>query len=84
MDQKRPVEPALPTGYKIAESGVPGVPPKFQVLRGAGRDQQFIGMRSTRDEAAQLAQLHHRRAEAERAARVDNPRSPAPGRGMGR
>ena len=84
MDQKRAVDPALPTGYKIAESGVPGVPPKYQVLRGSGRDQQFIGMRSSKDEAAQLAQLHYRRAEAERAARVSNPRPPAPGRGMGR
>jgi hypothetical protein len=84
MDQNRLVEPTLPIGYKIAESGVPGVPPKYQVLRGSGRDQQFIGMRSSRDEAAQLAQLHHRRSEAERAARVNTPRPPIPGRGRGR
>lgn len=45
----------LPAGYRIAEAGVPGVPPKHQVLRGTGRDQQLIGMRDNREEATQLA-----------------------------
>ena len=76
----------LPLGYRIAESGVPGVPPKYQVLHGSGRAQQFIGMRDSRDEAAQLAHQHHSRAEAERAARANivGPRPPTPGRGVGR
>lgn len=29
-------EDELPAGYRIAESGVPGVPLKYQVLHGAG------------------------------------------------
>ena len=45
----------LPAGYSLAEAGAPGVPPKDQVLRGSGRDQQFIGMRDNREEATQLA-----------------------------
>lgn len=51
---QRPVLPPrpadeLPTGYRIAESGVPDVPPKYQVLHGRGRDVQYIGMRETRE-----------------------------------
>ena len=58
----------LPAGYSLAEAGVLGVPPKYQVLRGAGRDQQFIGMRDNREEATQLAFRDNDRIQAERAA----------------
>ena len=58
----------LPDGYHVAESGVPGVPPKYQVLHGTGRSQQFIGIRDTKDEAVTLAHQHQSRAEAARAA----------------
>lgn len=72
----------LPLGYRIAESGVPDVPPKYQVLHGSGRAEQFIGMRDSRDEATQLAHQHHSRAEADRAAQLSKPaqRPPAPRR----
>jgi hypothetical protein len=58
----------LPVGYRIAEHGVPGVPPRYQVLHGGGRAQQFIGIRDTREEAAKLAHQHWSRSEAEHAA----------------
>jgi hypothetical protein len=58
----------LPAGYSIAEAGVPGVPPKHQVLRGTGRDQQLIGVRDTREEATQLAIRDNDRVQAERVA----------------
>ena len=58
----------LPAGYSLAEAGVPGVPPKYQVLRGSGRDQQFIGMRDNHAEATQLAFRDNDRIRAERAA----------------
>ena len=72
----------LPAGYRIAEHGVPGVPPKFQVLHGSGRAEQFIGIRDSRDEALALAHQHHGRVEAERAARASTPgqRPPSPRR----
>jgi hypothetical protein len=72
----------LPTGYRIAEHGVPGVPPKYQVLHGAGRNEQFICIRDTRDEAEQLAHHHRSRIDAERAAQARTPgqRPPAPRR----
>lgn len=72
----------LPTGYRIAEHGVPHVPPKYQVLHGTGRNEQFIGIRDSRDEAEQLAHQHRRRIEAERAAQAKAPakRPPAPRR----
>lgn len=57
----------LPGGYRLAESGVPGVAPKYQVLRDTGRDEQFIGMRDSREEATGMAHLHHSRLQAERA-----------------
>jgi hypothetical protein len=66
----------LPAGYSIAEGGVPGVPPKHQVLRGSGRDQQLIGVRDNREEATQLAIRDNDRVQAERAAA----RSRRPGR----
>jgi len=59
---------SLPDGYHVAESGVPGVPPKYQVLHGTGRSQQFIGIRDTKDDAVTLAHEHQSRAEAARAA----------------
>jgi hypothetical protein len=76
----------LPVGYRIAEAGVPGVPPKYQVLHGSGRAQQFIGIRDTREEAVQLAFQHQSRVEAERAGRLNTaaPRPPTPGRGPAR
>jgi hypothetical protein len=58
----------LPAGYSIAEAGVPGVPPKHQVLRGSGRDQQLIDVRDNREEATQLAIRDNYRVQAERAA----------------
>jgi hypothetical protein len=72
----------LPTGYRIAEHGVPGVPPTYEVLHGAGRNEQFIGIRDTRDEAEQLAHHHHSRIDAERVAqaRTTAQRRPAPRR----
>ena len=72
----------LPAGYHLAEAGVPGVPPKYQVLRGSGRDQQFIGMRDNREEATQLAFRDNDRIQAERAA-VRN-RQPNPDRAVRR
>jgi hypothetical protein len=72
----------LPAGYSLAEAGAPGVPPKYQVLRGSGRDQQFIGMRDNRDEATQLAFRDNDRIQAERAA-VRN-RQPNPDRAVRR
>jgi hypothetical protein len=75
---RRRTEPAdaeqLPDGYRIAESGVPGVPPKYQLLHGSGRAQQVLGIRDTRDEAAKLAHQHQSRAETDRAARLSTAR----------
>jgi hypothetical protein len=51
----------LPAGYSIAEARVPGVPPKYQVLRGSGRDQQLIGARDNREEATQLVIRNNQR-----------------------
>ena len=81
---QRPVPPPrprdeLPAGYRIAESGVPDVPPKYQVLHGRGRDEQFIGMRESREEATQLAFQHHGRVAAERAAAMTRPVTPTHG-----
>jgi hypothetical protein len=65
----------LPPGYSIAEAGVPGVPPKHQVLRGSGRDERLIGVRDNREEATQLAIRDNDRVQAERApARNRRPR----------
>ena len=64
----------LPGGYRIAESGVPGVPTKYQLLHGSGRAQQVLGIRDTRDEAAKLAHQHQSHADAERAARLSTAR----------
>ena len=76
-----PPRPAdeLPAGYRIAESGVPDMPPKYQVLHGRGRDEQYIGMRETREEATQLAFQHYGRGEAERAAALARPVTPTHG-----
>lgn len=81
MTPRRP-EDALPSGYKIAESGVPSAPTKYQVLYGSGRAQQFIGMREERGEAVQLAYQHHSRLEAQRSAalRTPSPQPPGPRR----
>ncbi len=72
----------LPAGYSIAESGVPGVPPKHQVLRGSGRDQQLLGVRDNREEATQLAIRDNDRIQAERAAARN--RRPGPDRAVPR
>ncbi len=72
----------LPACYSLAEAGVPGVPPKYQVLRGAGRDQQFIGMRDNREEATQLAFRDNDRIQAERTALRN--RQPNPDRAVRR
>ena len=61
-------EDDLPSGYRIAECGVPGVPPKYQVLWGTGRAQQLIAMRDDREQATAVAHGHHARVQAERAA----------------
>jgi hypothetical protein len=58
----------LPAGYSLAEAGVAGLPPKQQVLRGSGRDQQLIGVRDNLEEATQLAIRDNDRVQAERAA----------------
>ncbi len=71
-------EVSLPPGYSIAECGVPGVPPRYQVLQVATRSEQFIGMRENREEAAQLAHHHHSRVVAERAAAAMRPPQPPP------
>jgi hypothetical protein len=73
---------ATPPGYRIAESGIPGVPPKYEVLLGAGRAEQFIGMRDSREEATGLTHLHHSRIQAERANATarHTPGPPAPRR----
>lgn len=71
----------LPAGYRLAEAGAPGVP-KYQVLRGSGRDQQFIGMRDNREEATQLAFRDNDRIQAERA--VVRNRKPSPDRAVRR
>ena len=63
----------LPRGYRIAECGVPGVPPKYQVLWGTGRAQQLIAMRDNREEATAVAHGHHTRVQAEQAAGLRNP-----------
>jgi hypothetical protein len=72
----------LPAGHSIAEAGVPGVPPKHQVLRGSGRDQQLIGVRDNREEATQLAIRDNDRVQAERAAARN--RRPHPDRAVRR
>ncbi len=72
----------LPAGYRLAEAGVPGVPAKYQVLRGSGRDQQLSGRRDNREEATQLAIRDNDRIQAERAA-VRN-RKPSPDRAVRR
>lgn len=72
----------LPAGYRLAEAGVPGVPPKYQVLRGSRRDQKFIGMRDNREEATQLAFRDNDRIQAERAAARN--RQPNPDRAVRR
>jgi hypothetical protein len=72
----------LPAGYSIAEAGVPGVPPKHQVLRGSGRDQQLIGVRDNREDATQLAIRDNDREQAERTA--DRNRRPGPDRAVRR
>lgn len=74
-------EDELPAGYRIAESGVPGVPPKYQVLHGTGRQQQYIGMGNDREEVTQLAFRHHNRVQTQRAAA---PTRPAPQRSVSR
>ena len=66
----------LPSGYRIAECGVPGVPPKYQVLWGTGRAQQLIAMRDNREEATAVAHGHHTRVQAEQAAGLRNPGRP--------
>jgi len=72
----------LPAGYRIAEAGVPGVPPKHQVLRGSGRDQQLISVRDHREEATQLAIRDNDRVQAEQAAARN--RRPGPDRAVRR
>ena len=69
-------EDDLPSGYRIAECGVPGVPPKYQVLLGTGRAQQLIAMRDDREQATAVAHGHHARVQAERAAGLRNPGGP--------
>jgi len=72
-------EVSLPPGYSIAECGVPGVPPRYQVLQGTSYDERFIAMRENREEATQVAYHHHSRALAERSAAVKpSPQPPAP------
>jgi hypothetical protein len=80
--RREATEIATPPGYRITESGIPGVPPKYQVLLGAGRDEQFIGLRDSREEATGLAHLHHSRIQAERANATarHTPGPPAPRR----
>jgi hypothetical protein len=58
------------------------VSPKYQVLLAAGRDEQFIGLRDSREEATGLAHLHHSRIQAERANATarHTPGPPAPRR----
>ena len=56
----------LPSGYRIAGCGVPGVPPKYQVLWGTGRAQQLIAMRDNREEATTVAYGHHTRFKQRR------------------
>ena len=78
--RQRPVPPPRPrdelsADYRNAEAGVPDMPPKYQVLHGRGRDEQFIGMRERQEEETQLAFQHHGRVEAERAAALTD-RSP--------
>jgi hypothetical protein len=72
----------LPAGYRVEEAGVPGVPPKHQVLRGSGRDEQLIGVRDNREEATQLAIRDNDRVQAERAAARN--RRPGPERAVRR
>ena len=72
----------LPAGYSIAEAGVPGVPPKHQVLHGSGRDQQLIGVRDNREEATQLAIRDNDRVQAKRTAARN--RRPGPDRAVRR
>jgi len=69
-------EDDLPRGYRIAECGVPGVPPKYQVLWGTGRTQQLIAMRDNREEATAVAHGHHTRVQAEQASGLRNPVRP--------
>ena len=69
-------EDVLPSGYRIAECGVPGVPPKYQVLWGTGRAQQLIAMRDYREEATAVAHGHHTRVQAEQAAGLRYPGRP--------
>jgi hypothetical protein len=65
-------EDDLATGYRIAECGVPGGPPKYQVLWGTGRAQQLIAMRDDREQATAVAHGHHAGVHAERAAGLAN------------
>jgi hypothetical protein len=58
----------LPAGYRITEAGVPDAPTQYQVLRGSGREQQVVGVRTDRAEATQLAFHHASRSQAEWAA----------------
>ena len=60
-------ESDLSDGYHMAESVAPGTPPKYQVLRDDGHDEQLIGVRDSREEAMGLAQLDHNRIRAEQA-----------------
>lgn len=72
----------LPAGYRVEKAGVPGVPPKHQVLRGSGRDQQLIGVRDNREEATQLAIRDNDRVQAKQTAARN--RRPGPDRAMRR
>jgi hypothetical protein len=72
----------LPAGHSVAEAGVPGVPPKHQVLRGSGRDQQLIGVGDSREEATQLGIRDNDQVQAERAAARN--RRPGPDRAVRR
>lgn len=72
-------EVSLPPGYSIAECGIPGVPPRYQVLQGTSYDEQFIAMRENREDATRLAYFRHSRAMAERSAAAKlSPQPPAP------
>jgi hypothetical protein len=72
----------LAAGYRVDEAGVPGVPPKHQVPRGSGRDQQLIGVRDEGEEATQLAIRDNDQVQAERAATCS--RRPGPDHGVRR